>query len=89
VIALRPLRSHQVRALESLRASLAAGHQRPMLQARTGFGNTATAADIIQRALDKGKCIAFTVSALSLIDQTVAACEAEGIARDQAIGSRP
>jgi DNA repair protein RadD len=79
MIALRPLRSHQHRALESLRASLASGHRRPMLQAPTGFGKTLTSAHIIQRALDKRKRIAFTVPALSLIDQTVAAFEAEGI----------
>jgi DNA repair protein RadD len=77
--ALRPLRLHQEHALESLRASLASGHRRPMLQAPTGFGKTLTAAHIIQRALDKGKRVAFTVPALSLIDQTVAAVEAEGI----------
>ena len=79
MIALRPLRPHQERALELLRASLASGHHRPMLQAPTGFGKTLTAAHIIQRALDKGKRVAFTVPALSLIDQTVAAFEAEGI----------
>ena len=79
MIALRPLRTHQERALESLRASLASGHRRPMLQAPTGAGKTLTAAHIIQRALDKGKRVAFTVPALSLIDQTVAAFEAEGI----------
>jgi DNA repair protein RadD len=38
-----------------------------------------TAAHIIQRALDKGKRIAFTVPSINLIDQTVAAFEAEGI----------
>jgi DNA repair protein RadD len=77
--ALRPLRPRQGRALADLRASLAAGHRSPMLQAPTGFGKTLTAAHIIQRALDKGKRVAFTVPALSLIDQTVAAFEAEGI----------
>jgi superfamily II DNA or RNA helicase len=50
-----------------------------MLQAPTGFGKTLTAAHIIQRALDRGKRVAFTVPALSLIDQTVTAFEAEGI----------
>jgi superfamily II DNA or RNA helicase len=50
-----------------------------MLQAPTGFGKTLTAAHIIRRALDKGKRVAFTVPAISLIDQTVAAFEAEGI----------
>ena len=79
--ALRPLRPHQERALEALRRSLAAGKRRPMLQAPTGFGKTITAAHIIQRALDKGNSVAFCVPALSLIDQTVAAFEREGIHR--------
>ena len=76
---LRPLRPHQEGALEALRASLAAGKRRPMLQAPTGAGKTLLAAHIIQRALDKGNRVIFTVPALSLIDQTVAAFEAEGI----------
>jgi DNA repair protein RadD len=76
--ALRPLRPHQARAI-ALRGSLAAGKRRPMLQAPTGFGRTLTAAWIIQMALDKGRRVAFTVPALSLIDQTIAAFEAEGI----------
>ena len=76
---LRPLRPHQERALEAIRQSLVSGHRRPMLQAPTGFGKTLTAAHIIRRALDKGKRVIFTVPALALIDQTVAAFEAEGI----------
>jgi DNA repair protein RadD len=76
---LRPLRPHQERALEALRQSLAVGHRRPMLQAPTGFGKTLTTAHIIQRALERGRRVAFTVPALSLIDQTVVAFEAEGI----------
>jgi DNA repair protein RadD len=77
--ALRSLHLHQQRALDALRGSFACGKRRPMLQAPTGFGKTLTAAHIIQRALDKGKRIAFIVPAISLIDQTVAAFEAEGI----------
>jgi DNA repair protein RadD len=77
--ALRPLRPHQERALDALRASLAAGKRRPMLQAPTGFGKTLMSAHIIKRTLDKGKRVAFVVPALSLIDQTVVAFEAEGI----------
>ena len=76
---LRPLRPNQEGALTTLRESLAAGHRSPMLQAPTGFGKTLTAAHIIQRALDKGKRVAFTVPALSLTEQTVTAFEAEGI----------
>jgi superfamily II DNA or RNA helicase len=49
-----------------------------MLQLPTGAGKTVIAANIIRRARAKGKRVAFTVSALSLIDQTVAAFEAEG-----------
>jgi DNA repair protein RadD len=78
-MSLRPLRQHQQFALDASRASFASGHRRPMLQAPTGFGKTLTAAHIIQRALDKGKRVAFVVAALSLIDQTVRAFEAEGI----------
>jgi superfamily II DNA or RNA helicase len=78
-MSLRSLRPHQERSLDALRASLAAGKRRPMLQAPTGFGKTLTAAHMIQRALDKGKRVAFTVPALSLIDQTVTAFEAEGV----------
>ncbi len=77
--ALRPLRPHQELALDALRRSLASGKRRPMLQAPTGFRKTLTAAHIIQRALEKGNRIIFTVPALSLIDQTVDAFEAEGI----------
>jgi DNA repair protein RadD len=76
---LRPLRPHQERAIEALKRSLTSGHKRPMLQAPTGFGKTLTAAHIIQRALDKGQRVIFTVPALSLIDQTVQAFAREGI----------
>jgi DNA repair protein RadD len=75
----RQLRRHQARALERLRASLAAGKRRPMLMMPTGAGKTLTAAHIIQGARAKGNAVIFTVPALSLIDQTVAAFEAEGI----------
>jgi DNA repair protein RadD len=78
-MSLRPLRPHQERALEALRASLASGHRRPILQMPTGAGKTKSAAKVIRGGLARGKRIAFTVPALSLIDQTVAALEAEGI----------
>jgi DNA repair protein RadD len=78
-MSLRPLRPHQERALAGLRASWASGHRRPMVQMPTGTGKTRLAAEIIRGALAKGKRIAFTVPALTLIDQTIAAFEAEGI----------
>ena len=77
--ALRPLRPHQERALVSLRASLASGKRRPLLQAPCGFGKTKLAAEIIRSALNKGRRVAFTVPAVSLIDQTVSSFDAEGI----------
>ena len=78
-MSLRSLRPHQERALEAIRASLAGGRRHPMLMMPTGGGKTLLAAHIIPRALDKGKRVAFTVPAINLIDQTVAAFEAEGI----------
>lgn len=54
-----------------------------MLALPTGAGKTRLAAEIVRGALGKDRRVAFTVPALSLVDQTVAAFEAEGI---QAIG---
>ena len=50
-----------------------------MLQMPTGSGKTRLAAEIIRGALGKGKRVAFVVPALSLVDQTIAAFEAEEI----------
>src|SRR3954468_3484030 len=74
------LHEHQARALDSLRASLLAGHRRPMVQAPTGAGKTVLAAAIVDGALAKGKRVLFTVPFLSLVDQAVAALSAQGIA---------
>jgi DNA repair protein RadD len=78
-MSLRPLRPYQQRALSSLRNSLLSGCSRPIVQLPTGAGKTRQAAEIILSARAKGKRVAFVVPALSLIDQTVAAFEAEGI----------
>lgn len=86
--ALRALRPRQERVIEELRQSLASGKRRPMLQAPTGFGKTLMAAHIIQRALDKGNSVIFTVPALSLIDQTIAAFGAEPRRRSAEDGER-
>jgi DNA repair protein RadD len=77
--ALRPPRLYQSRAIAELRRSLASGRRRPMVQLPTGGGKTRIAAEIIRGARAKGRCVAFVVPALSLIDQTVSAFEAEGI----------
>ena len=75
----KELRPHQVKALEQIRASAKAKNKRIVLQAPTGFGKTVTAAKLVLSALGKGKSAVFTAPAISLIDQTVAAFEAEGI----------
>lgn len=71
---------HQAEALANLRLSLRSGHRRPMIQSPTGSGKTRLAAAIVEGALAKGNRVVFTVPALSLIDQTVQAFWAEGIA---------
>lgn len=73
------LRPHQERAIERLRASLASGKRRPVLQAPTGAGKTLTSAKIVSMALEKGKRVIFTCPAISLIDQTVEKFQREGI----------
>lgn len=76
---LRPLRPYQADAFTRLRESLRSGHRRPMCMAPTGAGKTLLAAHIIDSALGKGKRVLFVVPMLSLIDQTVAAFEGEGL----------
>lgn len=75
----KPLREHQLRAIGMLRQSLRAGNRRVVVSMATGSGKTRTAAEIITGALEKGSRVAFTVPAISLIDQTVEAFESEGI----------
>lgn len=75
----KPLRPHQELALAELRDLLRARKRRIVCQMATGAGKTRLAAEIIRSALAKGNRIAFTVPAVSLIDQTVEAFEAEGI----------
>ena len=76
---LRKLRPHQERALDAVKQSLRDGKRRPLIQAPTGAGKTLLSAHIISGALAKARRAAFVVPALSLIDQTVAAFEGEGI----------
>lgn len=75
----RALHGFQERALDALRASLASGHKRPVLQLPTAGGKTVLAAAIVNSALRRGKRVIFTVPALQLIDQTVESFWQEGI----------
>lgn len=76
---LKPLRPHQQRAIDLLRASLGSGHRRPMVQAPTGAGKTVIAASIVHGARSKLKRVCFTVPAISLIDQTLERFAENGI----------
>jgi DNA repair protein RadD len=75
----KTLRPHQKSAIEQLRSSIRSGKRKTVLMMPTGAGKTLTAAKIIESATDKGNQVLFTVPRISLIDQTVAEFEREGI----------
>jgi DNA repair protein RadD len=72
-------RPHQVKALDMLRQSIGRGNKRVVLQLPTGAGKTYIGSQIVAGALAKGNRVCFTVPLISLVDQTIAAFEAEGI----------
>ena len=76
---MRELRDYQQSAIDALRASLASGHKRVVMQGPTGFGKTVLAGEMISSARSKGKRVLFTVPAISLVDQTVESFYAHGI----------
>jgi len=73
------LRDYQERAIAELRSRLMQGKKRPVIQAPTGAGKTVIAAAIVKMAREKNKTVLFTVSSLSLIDQTVERFRQNGI----------
>lgn len=75
----RELRPYQTAAIGLVWQAMAEGRRRPVLMMATGAGKTKTAAEIIKRALAKGKRVVMTMPAIELIDQTVQALYAEGI----------
>jgi superfamily II DNA or RNA helicase len=75
----KELRPHQVKAIAMIRQSLGKGNRRVVCQGPTGFGKTLVAAKVIEAAQAKNNRVIFTAPAISLIDQTVTAFEAEGI----------
>lgn len=78
-ISLRPLRPYQEHAIAEVRQAVKEGHRRIVLQLPTGAGKTLIAAHLIAGAIKKGNRPLFTCPAISLIDQTLKAFEAEGI----------
>ena len=75
----KQLRPYQEKAIHLVRTSFSRGFRRIVVQSPTGSGKTLTAAKIIMGAVEKGNRVIFTAPAVALIDQTVAAFEAEGI----------
>ena len=78
-IARKTLYPHQVEALERLFDLLASGKKRPIVAAPTGSGKTLIASRVIEWFRATGKRVLFVAPHISLIDQTVAAFESEGI----------
>lgn len=76
----KPLRPYQECAIDMLLDGLKAGHRRQVLKLPTGAGKTRVAAELIIRALARGEKSIFVVPRISLIEQTAAAFEREGIA---------
>jgi DNA repair protein RadD len=76
---MRELWQHQTDALAALRQTIGQGIKRVVLSAPTGAGKTSIAAEIVKGAQTKDNRLAFVVSNLSLIDQTLEAFYNEGI----------
>ena len=75
----RVLRDDQRDAIEDLRLSLGKGNKRVVLQAPTGFGKTVVIAKMVASALERGRNVLVLVPRVSLVDQTIATLEQEGI----------
>lgn len=76
---LRPFRGTQGQAYADVRQAVKEGHKRIILQAPCGWGKTLYSAHLIASALDRNMRPIFTCPAVSLVDQTLKAFEAEGI----------
>jgi DNA repair protein RadD len=74
-----PLRSYQTQAVADLRQSLAAGHQRVLLQLATGSGKTRIAAEICRMAQAKRNKVLFLAPRRELITQAAGAFVKQGL----------
>jgi superfamily II DNA or RNA helicase len=75
----RELWPHQQEALTALKQTIGQGVKRVVLSAPTGAGKTLISAAIVEGAQRKNNRLAFVVSNLSLIDQTLESFYDEGI----------
>ncbi len=69
----------QLRALESLREGIRAGHKNQCIMAPTGAGKTYIGMSLIDKALAKGKRCAFLCDRVTLIHQTSAVAHQYGL----------
>ena len=73
------LRPRQLQALTDLRQAYASGARAPVLVAPTGFGKTATAAEIVRQAVAKGRRVWFLAHLREILDDTSQRLSAAGI----------
>jgi superfamily II DNA or RNA helicase len=73
------LRPRQLKALDDLRHAYASGARAPILVAPTGFGKTATAAEVVRLAIAKGRTVWFLAHLREILDDTSARLTAAGI----------
>jgi DNA repair protein RadD len=76
VIELRP---RQQKALTDLRQAYASGARAPILVAPTGFGKTATAAEVVRMTVARGKKVWFLAHLKEILDDTSARLRSAGI----------
>lgn len=73
------LRPRQVKAIEDVTAAYRAGRRAPILVAPTGFGKTHTSAEIIRRAISKGRRVWFLAHLREILDATAGKLRTENI----------
>lgn len=73
------LRPRQVQALNDLRGAYNSGFQAPILVAPTGFGKTATAAEIVRQAVAKGRRVWFLAHLKEILSDTSQRLSTAGI----------
>jgi len=73
------LRPRQLQAVADLRQAYGSGHRAPILVAPTGFGKTATAAEIVRLCISRGRSVWFLAHLREILDDTSSRLLAAGI----------
>lgn len=77
--AAKPLRSYQLEAIASVRASMQRGHRRVVLVIPTGGGKTRIGSEVVRQAVAKGSRVVWLAHRTELIDQTAATLREYGL----------